>query len=372
MATSRRTWSFRLGAVALGLALAFALLEGALGLAGYSFDVGRERTRVVRPSATPLRRYELIPGATGHAWLTPVAINSLGLRGPETTRAKPPGRRRLALLGDSVGFGLRLGADQTVGAQLQARLGDGVEVLNYSVTGYDNLQQLAQLREQVLPMEPDAVLLLYCLNDVGIADEWSFSRDQGDRLHNLGPRNSRAWHFTVHLFEAAASLGYFWWQNRLPVFQENYARQIDPLGAHETELRELMAGAGTGHPVIQDWYTHPARIGRLRWALSNLAAAAAAADVPLAVAVVPFLDRSEGRYPYRVLHQIVAREVRRQGLAVFDLTEAVIDEDPQRYRGLFFDDIHPNAAGTAALADSLASFLADWPRRTPLQAAPTG
>lgn len=354
-ATTRRTWSFRLGAVALGLALAFALLELSLRLAGYAFDVGRERTRVVRPSATPLRRYELIPGARGHAWLTEVEVDSLGRRGPD--RAAMPGGRRVAVLGDSVGFGLRLAYPDTLGPQLEARLGSGTEVANYSVTGYDTLQQLAQWREQVRPWRPDAAVLLYCLNDVGVADEWGASRDLGDRLHNLGPRGSRAWHFTVHLFEAAASLGYFGWQNRLAVYQETYAAQIDPIGEDEAELRGWMAAAATAHPVLQDWYTHPARIGRLRWGLRHLAEETRAAGVPLTVAVVPFLERLDGKYPYATLHRIVAHEVRRQGLDLLDLTDALIDENPQRFRGLFFDDIHPDAAGTARIAEALAGAL---------------
>jgi lysophospholipase L1-like esterase len=364
---SPRTWSFRLGALALGFGLAFGLVEVGLRFLGYSFDVGRERARVVRGSSTPLRRYELIPGASGHAWLTDVSINSLGLRGPEVSREPVPGRRRLAILGDSVGFGLRVRDDETIGAQLQERLGEGVEVLNFSVTGYDNLQQLAQWREQVLPTKPEAALLLYCLNDVGVADEWNWSRDRGDELHNLGPRGSRAWHFGVHLFEAAASLGYFWWQNRLPVYQETYAEQIAPIGADEAELRGWMAQAGTSHPVLQGWYTHEPRVGRLRWVMGQLAAEAREAGVPLTVVIVPFLERRDGEYPYTVIHRIVAHEVRRAGLPVLDLADPLTSGDPNRYRGIFFDDIHLNAAGTLALADHLVRYLAGWPGGAPLR-----
>jgi lysophospholipase L1-like esterase len=365
--TSRRTWTFRLGALALGFALAFGVVEVGLRLLGYSLDVGRERTRVVRESSTPLRRYELIPGASGHAWLTEVRINSLGLRGPEVSQEPSAERRRLAVLGDSVGFGLRLPQEETIGAQLGERLGDGVEVLNFSVTGYDNLQQLAQLREQVLPTRPEAAVLLYCLNDVGVADEWSWSRDRGDELHNLGPRGSRAWHFGVHLFEAAASLGYFWWQNRLPVYQETYAAQISPIGPDEAELRGWMAQAGTSHPVLQGWYTQEPRVGRLRWVMGQLAAEARGAGVPLTVVIVPFLERRDGEYPYGVIHRIVAHEVRRAGLDVLDLQAPLTTGDPQRYRGIFFDDIHLNAAGTAALADELAGLLEGWPEGAPLR-----
>jgi hypothetical protein len=53
--TSRRTWSFRFGAVAIGCALALLLLEVGLRLLGYGFDVGQTRATVVRPSKDPRR-----------------------------------------------------------------------------------------------------------------------------------------------------------------------------------------------------------------------------------------------------------------------------------------------------------------------------
>jgi lysophospholipase L1-like esterase len=99
----------------------------------------------------------------------PVSTNALGLRGPETTLAKPAGTRRIAGLGDSVMFGW--GVDDTTPyiTQLQPRLvrtlGHPVEALNFGVPGYNSRQEAALLRARVLAFQPDVLVLGYCLND---------------------------------------------------------------------------------------------------------------------------------------------------------------------------------------------------------------
>lgn len=349
----RRRLAFRLGAVAVGLGLALLVLEAGLRLAGYRFDVGRRRTRVVRASPVPHLGYELIPGAEGHAWLTPVRINSLGLRGPEP--APPGARRRVAILGDSVGFGLFVAEEQALAAQLQGRLGAGVEVLNFSVTGYDTVQQLAQLEAKVLPLAPDALVLAYCLNDVGIGDEHMGARDLADRLHNLGPRWSRAHHFLVHTLEVAAIVGNFLYVNQADRFADRYRAWIDPVDLADPALAPWLSAARTRHPVIADWYTQAPRLGRLRRCFRELAAAAEAAGVPLLVAVFPLLEvDGEGGYPYAAVHRLVAAEAARAGLEVADLTGPFLAAGMAGLRAYPVDTIHPGPAGHAAAAAALA------------------
>jgi lysophospholipase L1-like esterase len=87
-------------------------------------------------------------------------INSLGIRGPEPARVKPPGTKRLLVLGDSVA----VPPDGFV-ALLARRLAPPWEVINAAVPGYTTYQERRLLERDLLPLRPDLVVLQYCLND---------------------------------------------------------------------------------------------------------------------------------------------------------------------------------------------------------------
>jgi hypothetical protein len=92
-----------------------------------------------------------------------VTTNSMGMRGRERSLKKPPATIRIALLGPSYIMGSGVGDDETIAARLEQRLnaagGTSYEVLNFGVSGYSVLQQMAQLEERVLAFEPDLVLV---------------------------------------------------------------------------------------------------------------------------------------------------------------------------------------------------------------------
>jgi len=97
--------------------------------------------------------------------------NSLGFRGPEITREKPAGVVRVVLLGGSTTHGWYVGDDETIAAHLQRALeqrapGRRFEVINAALDGYDSYQVLERLRIDVVPLEPDIVILNVGINDV--------------------------------------------------------------------------------------------------------------------------------------------------------------------------------------------------------------
>lgn len=96
------------------------------------------------------------------------AINGLGLRGPERAYAKPPGVRRVLLLGDSFVDGYTVDEDQTVRAVLERLLApDGaVEVLNGGTHGYSTDQELLFFEAEGRRYAPDEVVLLFYYNDL--------------------------------------------------------------------------------------------------------------------------------------------------------------------------------------------------------------
>ena len=92
-----------------------------------------------------------------------VRINSHGLRGPETSREKAPGVRRIAVLGDSFTWGVGASEKEHFTTLVENAL-PGTQVLNFGVSGYSPVQYHL-LTEKVLSFEPDAVVIVFCLGN---------------------------------------------------------------------------------------------------------------------------------------------------------------------------------------------------------------
>lgn len=90
-------------------------------------------------------------------------------RGLREERALGPKRGQRALIvGDSVAFGHGLGQDETIARALERRM-PGLEALNAGVPGYATEQEVRYLARLAPELEPDVVLLLFCLrNDLGV------------------------------------------------------------------------------------------------------------------------------------------------------------------------------------------------------------
>lgn len=100
------------------------------------------------------------------AGATQVHTNTLGMRGPERPIHKPPGVRRVVLMGDSVTFGIGVNDGDCFPAQLQRSVTDTtLEFWNAGVPGYAMADFLGQLQTQVLPLQPDLIVLQLSRND---------------------------------------------------------------------------------------------------------------------------------------------------------------------------------------------------------------
>ncbi len=100
----------------------------------------------------------------------PIRTNSLGLRSPEITLAKPRDTFRILVLGDSVTFGWSLRGEDTYASQLASLLAtlrpnQRVEVINSGVSGYGTWQELRWLQETGLALDPDVIIVQTHLND---------------------------------------------------------------------------------------------------------------------------------------------------------------------------------------------------------------
>jgi len=96
-------------------------------------------------------------------------INALGLRSPPMDKEKPPGVRRVLVLGGSQPFGMGVGNSETYAAALQRLLDErqpaGWQVLNAAVPGHSTFQMRQYLEHYGLDLAPDIVLFDGGTND---------------------------------------------------------------------------------------------------------------------------------------------------------------------------------------------------------------
>ena len=129
---------------------------------------------LVKPSPVPEIVYELKPNQQGIFKGSLVRINNLGMRGSDTTEAKPPGTLRIAGLGDSVMFGWGVAEGEPYVQLVERRLnaaappGRRFEFLNFGVPGYNTVMEVANFEHRVLRFAPDLVVIHFIGNDLGL------------------------------------------------------------------------------------------------------------------------------------------------------------------------------------------------------------
>lgn len=96
-------------------------------------------------------------------------INGDGLRDRSHAVEKPDGRRRVAVLGDSVALGDQIRPEEAFPRVLEGTLdtqGRPVDVLNVALWGWSTRQERLAWERIARKYEPDAVILAVCLNDI--------------------------------------------------------------------------------------------------------------------------------------------------------------------------------------------------------------
>ncbi len=170
----KRSARQRLVLVALLFALAVVGLEGVLRLRSWK-RFGTSQPRIADAYLGDVEGYSLlapIPGASLDGELVSIHINSMGFRGEEFPFAKQPGELRIACVGGSTTFCAEASHDsRTWPARLQAQLREryperDIRVINAGVPGYRIEHSLRNLRERVLPLRPDVVVLYHAHNDI--------------------------------------------------------------------------------------------------------------------------------------------------------------------------------------------------------------
>jgi lysophospholipase L1-like esterase len=157
---------------------AIMLVQFGLFEAGLRIQAGSEAAPVFQQLFTldPEIGVRLRPGASAHfktsEFETDIVINSSGVR-DGTIGRKPPGERRIVVLGDSMVLSVQVQADETFCARLQQRLnanrtpgGASYRVINAGVQGYGPVEEFRFFEHVASRFQADVVLVaVYVGND---------------------------------------------------------------------------------------------------------------------------------------------------------------------------------------------------------------
>ncbi len=262
-------------------------------------------------------------------------INSIGFRDSEHDLAKPVGVTRIVVLGDSVTDGYEVRWEETFTNRLQRAL-PACDVMNVAQGGLNSPQEVRLLEADILPYEPDIVVLNFILNDCDFySNTKGMRRFRGEKDSEIGllgikvdPRFKKA-------LKSSAFIYYV--KDRV----EN--------------LVERMKGTDEGD-YFQKLWANRANKRKVEDAFQRLAELADENGFTVYVLVWPLIVAFE-EYAYGDIHDWVGETARRHGFLVIDLLE---DFRPFEYRSLQVnaaDFVHPNGRGHEI---SAARFLAEY------------
>ncbi len=267
-----------------------------------------------------------------------IQVNAAGFREREFATAKPAGRYRIAVIGDSFTFGNGVAQYERYSDLLQSWLGDDFETLNFGVPGANTPDHLGTLISHVLPTQPDFVLLQWYVNDA--EGDVTSGRPTvsplvpGRHLHNWVLERSAA--YTVANIRWSALQAEVGLSDSYATYMQR--RLSAPQGADAIRERE----------ILRDF------IVRCR-------------DQGVRVGMVLFPDSGHDlgpRYPYQYLHDRVREVCRDEDVTCLDLREPFARIKNRQSLWVNPFDAHPSVRANAiAAAAILTVFESVW--RTP-------
>lgn len=299
-----------------------------------------------------------------------VTTNSLGFRGPELRSADSRDGLRIAAIGDSVTDGFFVDDEATYPHQLRVALSDRrvpAEVVNAARGGGSIGKELAILREAVLPLAPDIVLLTFVTNDV--SDIRGVARDELVAAElPAGRVPPTLWMMTR---TAVGEVGYDLY---LRAASESYRRKR-AAGVAGAERYAIAGGgdfaqnaalfleryAGFDGLVLADRFTPEAEAlaENYLFALDRFLALCAERQIQAGLIYFPAYPEIYGPPLSPRMRQRLAEAARSRAVPFLDLTPAFRREGRSRVLHLAPLDFHLNPAGYSVMATAVADFVVD-------------
>jgi lysophospholipase L1-like esterase len=372
----RRPRLFRLGAVSLGVLAALLVLELGLRVLGYSGAADRSQ-RVFDPRYGQVQKDSWIFDFQ----IDPTRHHAVELRGQHIPLDKPAGELRVLFIGDSGTAGAFLPIEQSFPLRFQQLLRQRdpdtrVRAINAGVWGMTTIDEYHLLRDKLLPLQPDVVVVgLFMANDINfnLGHRQRRLRQRAPRLLDGLRRRSALGHLLFlqalalnqrfRLFDAD-DLGSSWVPVELSLVDERGMSMLSyPAGEVALYMREPSALVDEAFAVLRDVLAQLQGLGR-------------SAGFELRVLLIPTPSAVTGRlnvlHHPNILHELRGAGVRVQSADLdFGLpTRRVLSicrelelpcVDPTRrlaklgLAAFFEGDEHPSATAHGLLAEALLS-----------------
>lgn len=281
-----------------------------------------------------------------------ISINGCGLRDDDFPAAKPAGEYRILCLGDSVTMGHGIAHEETFCELLESALaghsgkGAACRVINAGVQGYATWQELNLLR-RLLILQPDMVVIGFCLND--LTEPFVSSKALGGT--GIGYQGFPA--------TGSGAIGYFWSDTGYGRFFQNLLsgkQRVAAAKREETYNVANIARAERNDPVYGPAWDKTLADLRSIYALT------AERGIRTLLAVFPYkfqiLDRT-CRRPQAIL----AEHAKEAGIEFVDLL-TVFEESvggagnpDEKLRRYFLDDNHLSPEGHLLVATVLRDYF---------------
>lgn len=270
-----------------------------------------------------------------------VRLNALGLRErPEVVGDKPPGQRRVLCLGDSLTLGWGVPEELVWVRQLEQALRAGgldVRTINAGAAGTVCVDEYwAALQHRFAGLQPDAVVVAICLNDLipssGLSVLYPDAASKSPVADVLAGRQPRG---PLDLGPERDWVGELLRMSRADAEASGFCNADKPFDA--------MWSQGTPQA-----------------ALRAMKAFCDGRDIALVVTLWPFLQGlgRDRHYPFQRLHELVAAQCAADGIPFVDLLPALRDV-AQEELWVSPADMHPNPRAHRLVVPRLAAAVAN-------------
>ena len=174
--------------------------------------------------------YRLPPRLEGRYYGVDVKINALGMRDRPVAPQKEPGEFRVLMIGDSVMFSIGVEYEDSIPYLIERLInehappGRRYRTLNMGVPSYNTEQELIQLDQLGLSLQPDAAVMLLVANDIE-SKMWVYEK-RSSLMANIAQRSY------------GTSLAYF--------LLRKWAKWLIPVAQPEPKEVELARAARSG------------------------------------------------------------------------------------------------------------------------------
>lgn len=333
---SRGTIVLLSGLLLVGSLLTAAIVgEMLLRMLGYA---GAPESRIgnIRLVEDPILNWRFVPHSRAQDGKVVVIYNGAGFRDRDHTRKKPPGVKRVVVLGDSVTEGSGVEAEEIFANRLQELVGPDYEIINLAMSGLNTPQEVHILEVEGLGYDPDVVIVNFVLNDCDFFSEFHaatrYTQEKDAKIGLLGdisidPRIKR-------LLKSSAFI--YFVKSRLE------------------HLIGTITGKGESNYYLNLW-SQEFCFRRIAEGFDKLKDLQEGKSFEVHLIIWPLLVDYKP-YAFAHIHEQVKHEAEMRGFNVLDLLDAFARLSYRNLQVTAEDNVHPNGEGHRLASEAYAAW----------------